>query len=119
MADIINIDINDFPSVGSVNEGDNILLAQQSGGAGKILIRLLMAKITNAVKESATPSIIDGSWWVGGKDTGITAESKTILLRKGEVGIEWAYQGTDTWTLLVRFDELIFTFDSLTDEQKN
>lgn len=41
-----------------------------------------------------------------------------VMLRKGASGIEWKYEDDASWQTLVPMADLSFTFDELTDEQK-
>ena len=110
-----NIDLKDFQSVSSVSELDNILLVQSSGIAGKMTVALFKT----AVKNDVTPSIKDGTWWIGTVNTGITAAGKTPEFRKGDLGIEWKYTTDTAWKLLVNYESISLTFDDLTEAQKD
>lgn len=41
-----------------------------------------------------------------------------VMIRKGDTGIEWKYEGDADWQTLVPLSDLSFTYDELTDEQK-
>ena len=58
-------------------------------------------------------------------DTGATGATgaqgepgEKVMLRKGASGIEWKYEDDASWQTLVPMADLSFTFDELTDEQK-
>ena len=55
-------------------------------------------------------------------DTGATGAQgepgEKVMLRKGASGIEWKYEDDASWQTLVPMADLSFTFDELTDEQK-
>lgn len=55
-------------------------------------------------------------------DTGATGAKgepgEKVMLRKGSTGIEWKYDGDASWQTLVPMADLSFTFDELTEEQK-
>lgn len=58
-------------------------------------------------------------------DTGATGATgaqgepgEKVMLRKGTSGIEWKYEGDGSWQTLVPMADLSFTFDELTEEQK-
>lgn len=110
-----NIDIKDFQSVSAVSETDSVLLVRGNGMNGKMTVALFKS----AVKGDMTPSIKDGVWWIGTLDTGVTAAGRTPEFRKGEAGIEWRYAGEPDWKLLAGYDSISFTFDDLTEEQKD
>lgn len=58
-------------------------------------------------------------------DTGATGATgakgdpgEKVMLRKGASGIEWKYEDDASWQTLVPMADLSFTFEELTDEQK-
>ena len=97
-----DIDIKDFGTVTGVNAEDSLLLSLKDGTAGKVKWSLIMALI----KAGVSPKIKDGTWWIGDLDTGVTAQSETVILRKGANGIEWSYNGSDRWTLVATWKDL-------------
>lgn len=108
------ISINDFQIITGTGAEDYILLSYNGGQGGKIAIGTFKAQMT--------PSIKDGKWWIGGVDTNVTAQGtngKTPIFRRGESGIEYSYEGENSWNLLVPYSELKLNFDDLTDEQKS
>lgn len=87
------------------------------------------------VGESAWNTLVDLSLLKGPKgdtggigpqgETGATGATgpqgepgKKVMLRKGSTGIEWKYDGDASWQTLVPMADLSFTFDELTEEQK-
>ena len=119
MADL-KIDINDFPSLPSVDDASKVLLAQASGAAGKVTVSLLKQAISSGIIANVTPKIEDGVWWIGSVNTGIQAEGLTPEFRAGEEGIEWKYttEAVESWRLLVLYSAIGVDFDSLTPEQQ-
>lgn len=108
------ISINDFQIITGTGAEDYILLSYNGGQGGKIAIGTFKAQMT--------PSIKDGKWWIGGVDTNVTAQGtngKTPIFRRGESGIEYSYEGENSWSLLVPYSELKLNFDDLTEEQKS
>lgn len=108
------ISINDFQIITGTGAEDYILLSYNGGQGGKIAIGTFKAQMT--------PSIKDGKWWIGGVDTNVTAQGtngKTPIFRRGESGIEYSYEGENSWNLLVPYSELKLNFDDLTEEQKS
>ena len=107
-----NISINDFKLVTS-SDGTYILLSLGDGQGGRIA--------AGTLTEQIKPSIQNGVWFIGSKSTDITAQGKdgkSIQLRQGVTGIEWAYVDEENWTLVVPYSELKLDFDDLTEEQK-
>lgn len=55
-------------------------------------------------------------------DTGATGAKgdpgEKVMLRKGATGIEWKYEDDASWQTLVPMADLSFTFEELTEEQK-
>lgn len=45
-------------------------------------------------------------------------KGEKVMIRKGDTGIEWKYEGDADWQTLVPLSDLSFTYDELTDEQK-
>ena len=116
----------------AINDTDSVLVKAASGTTDTIItVALLRAYLQKGI----TPSIgTDGYWYIGGvliKDASgnpiqISAEGKTPTIAMktigGVKGLYLTYKGSsaeDTdWTLLVTATDLIFTFDDLTDAQK-
>ena len=108
------ISINEFQIIAGTGIEDYILLSYNGGQGGKIAVGTFKAQMT--------PSIKDGKWWVGGENTNIIAEGKdgkTPQFRRGANGIEYAYEGEESWSLLVPYSELKLNFDDLTSEQQS
>lgn len=45
-------------------------------------------------------------------------KGEKVMIRKGSTGIEWKYESGSQWQTLVPIADLSFTYDELTDEQK-
>ena len=45
-------------------------------------------------------------------------DGEKVMIRKGGSGIEWKYEDDASWQTLVPLSDLSFTYDELTDEQK-
>lgn len=108
-----NISINDFQLVTSAS-GAYILLSLGSGQGGRIA--------AGAFTEQIKPSIKNGVWFIGSQSTGVTAQGedgKSVRLRRGSTGIEWAYANEENWQMVVSYSELKLNFDDLTEEQKS
>lgn len=45
-------------------------------------------------------------------------KGEKVMIRKGDTGIEWKYEDDASWQTLVPLSDLSFTYDELTDEQK-
>lgn len=45
-------------------------------------------------------------------------DGEKVMIRKGDTGIEWKYEDDASWQTLVPLSDLSFTYDELTDEQK-
>lgn len=112
-----NIDIRDFASVQGVTDTDYIVLSLSGGSSGKIAVGVFRSNIASGI----TPDIKDGVWWIGSANTRVTAEGKTPQFRKGDLGVEYKYTIEDDslWRLLVSFEDIKFTLDELTDEQRD
>ena len=110
-----NIDIRNFPTVGSADPLDYVVLSLFSGKSVKMAVRLFR----NTVTEGIRPNIGDGGYWyIGDVTTGVLAEGKTPEFRKTADGIEFKYTSEDgmSWRPLIYYSELSLKFDELTDE---
>ena len=116
----------------AINDTDSVLVKAASGTTDTIITAALLRAY---LQKGITPSIgTDGYWYIGGvliKDASgnpiqISAEGKTPTIAMktigGVKGLYLTYKGSsaeDTdWTLLVTATDLMFTFDDLTDAQK-
>lgn len=115
-AEMTNIEIREFPLVGTVNESDYVVLSLFGGSSARMAVGLFSSKM----KAETVPSIKDGIWWVGTTNTEVQAEGKTPEFRKGAMGIEWKYttEADTAWKLLVGLEEIRFRFEELTEEQR-
>lgn len=107
-----NISINEFQLVTSAS-GAYILLSLGDGQGGRIA--------AGTFTEQIKPSIQNGVWFIGSQSTGVTAQGedgKSVRLRQGSTGIEWAYVDEENWKVIVPYSELKLDFDDLTEEQK-
>lgn len=107
-----NISINEFQLVASAS-GAYILLSLGDGQGGRIA--------AGTFTEQIKPSIQNGVWFIGNQTTGITAkgeDGKSVRLRQGSTGIEWAYVDEENWKMIVPYSALKLDFDDLTEEQK-
>lgn len=113
-----NIDIKNFTTVSSVEPFDHVVVSLFGGASAKISVALLRSVLVRGI----TPSISkDGVWIIGDESTEVQAEGQTPVLRRGASGIEWKYTHEDEslWRMLISFDEIKFSYDDLTPEQKN
>lgn len=109
-----NIDIQSFSTVSSVNTSDYVLLVLSSGSNGKIRMALILDNMAARIN----PTIgSDGYWYIGGKNTGVTAEGRTPEFALVEGNICVRYSETESWQGIVPLSELRLDFSSLTDEQ--
>src|SRR5574344_1686424 len=119
-------------TIAAINDTDSVLVKAASGATDTIITAALLRAY---LQKGITPSIgTDGYWYIGGvliKDASgnpiqISAEGKTPTIAMktigGVKGLYLTYKGSsaeDTdWTLLVTATDLMFTFDDLTDAQK-
>jgi hypothetical protein len=119
-------------TIAAINDTDSVLVKAASGTTDTIITAALLRAY---LQKGITPSIgTDGYWYIGGvliKDASgnpiqISAEGKTPTIAMktigGVKGLYLTYKGSsaeDTdWTLLVTATDLMFTFDDLTDAQK-
>src|SRR5574344_1636242 len=119
-------------TIAAINDTDSVLVKAASGATDTIITAALLRAY---LQKGITPSIgTDGYWYIGGvliKDASgnpiqISAEGKTPTIAMktigGVKGLYLTYKGSsaeDTdWTLLVTATDLMFTFDELTDAQK-
>lgn len=114
--EMTNIEIREFPLVGTVNESDYVVLSLFGGSSARMAVGLFSSKM----KAETVPSIKDGIWWIGTTNTEVPAEGKTPEFRKGTMGIEWKYttEADSAWKLLVGLEEIRFRYDELTEEQR-
>lgn len=98
-----NLDIKDFQSLSGISLTDYVLLAQSSGGNGKILVSLLKSALQQGIKPSIGEN---GNWHIGNEDTGVLAEVKQLEFRAGEIGIEYRYVGDDEWVIAITYESL-------------
>lgn len=82
-----NLDIYNFTTLSSIQDGDYLLLAQSSGANGKVTYSLTKNKIKNEIE----PTIVNGVWYIGGVSTNIIATGQTPTLRNAGGQIEWKY----------------------------
>lgn len=112
-----NIDISDFGTVQTLRDEDYVVISLSEGVSAKASVYLLKALFTATI----SPSIRDGVWYVGEKNTEVNAEGLTPQFRKGANGIEYKYsnEGNTAWRPLVPLADLAFRFEDLTQEQRN
>src|SRR5574344_236112 len=119
-------------TIAAINDTDSVLVKAASGATDTIITAALLRAY---LQKGITPSIgTDGYWYIGGvliKDASgnpiqISAEGKTPTIAMktigGVKGLYLTYKGRSAedpdWTLLVTATDLMFTFDELTDAQK-
>jgi hypothetical protein len=112
-----NIDIQQFSSVQTLNDGDYIVLSLESGTSAKIRTDLFKKILEVAV----LPNIRDGIWYVGEKNLDVSAIGKTPELRRGSSSIEYKYTDEDStlWRPLIDYSDIKLQYDALTNSQKN
>ena len=113
----------------AINDSDSVLVKTADGTDSLITAELLRAYLQKGI----TPTIgTDGYWYIGGvlvKDSSgnpiqTAGQTPTIALKTigGIKAIYVTYKGASAadsdWTLLVTASDLMFTFDDLTDAQK-
>jgi len=113
-----NLDINLFTERSGVDlEGnDRLLLVTSKGNDGCVKVGLIKTQIAEAVKPSINAT---GMWLIGEIETGVQAVGKTPQLKQDPLGILWKYDTDTEWQLLVPWSEIKFTFDELTEAQKD
>lgn len=111
-----DLDIRNFATVASVSDSDHVVVSLFSGKSGKMKVGLFRDAVSKGIAPSISP---DGYWLVGELNTGVLAEGKTPVLRKGEDGIEikYANEGDEHWHILVPFSDLKLMFEDLKPEQ--
>src|SRR5574344_852929 len=119
-------------TIAAINDTDSVLVKAASGATDTIITAALLRAY---LQKGITPSIgTDGYWYIGGvlvKDASgnplqISAAGQTPTIALKTIGgikaIYVTYKGAsaaDTdWTLLGTASDLMFTFDDLTDAQK-
>lgn len=112
-----NIEIRDFTEVRGVNDTDFVVLSLSDGISARMAVVVFRASVAAGI----TPSIKDGLWWIGDSSTSVVAEGKTPEFRQGSLGIEWkyTYEPDTAWRLLVAIEDILFTFNELTPEQRD
>ena len=111
-----NLDISQFSERSAVNLFDRLLLVTTEGNDGSIKVNLIVTQLRSEI----TPSInSSGMWLVGGVETGVQAIGKTPQFKQDPLGIVWKYDTDSEWKLLVPWSEIKFTFDELTEAQKD
>ena len=113
----------------AINDSDSVTVKTADGTDSLITAELLRAYLQKGI----TPTIgTDGYWYIGGvvvKDASgnpIVTEGKTPTIAMKTIGgikaIYVTYKGASAadsdWILLVTASDLMFTFDDLTDVQK-
>lgn len=113
-----NLDINLFTERSGVDlEGnDRLLLVTSKGNDGCVKVSLIKTQITEAVKPSINST---GMWLIGEAETGVQAIGKTPQLKQDPLGILWKYDTDTEWQLLVPWADIKFTFEELTEAQKD
>jgi hypothetical protein len=113
---MINLELFDFQTVSGLENADYIIVVLSDKVGAKISTAVFRKNVASGI----TPTIRDGTWWIGEEDTEVAAEGMSPVFRKGELGIEWKYSTEDdsAWRLLVNFADITWKFDDLTDAQK-
>lgn len=60
-----DIDIKDFETVEGLSNNDYVVLSLNGGSSAKIAVELILSQLK--------PSIVDGIWYIGGKNTNVSA----------------------------------------------
>ena len=132
--EMIAAESKDLTQYEEVNSIDNVssLPGLKISGSAATLVRVALSVLKGV--DGKTPEITaDGTaikWRYQGAldwntlvqlsllkgDKGDNGEK--VMIRKGDTGIEWKYEGDADWQTLVPLSDLSFTYDELTDEQK-
>lgn len=115
--EMVNIEIRDFLAVSGTSDTDYVVLSLAGGTSAKIAVGVFRSSVVSNI----VPNIRDSVWWIGSTSTGVVAEGKTPHFRQGNLGIEWkyTYEPDTAWRLLVAIEDIMFTFDELTPEQRD
>ena len=121
-------DLTQYEEVSSLS-GVSSLPGLHISGSTATLVRVALSILQGV--EGKTPELSASSTALQWRYTGDT-EWKTlvqlsllkgdpgvkVMLRKGETGIEWKYENDNLWQTLIAMADLSFSYEDLTDEQK-
>lgn len=111
-------DIKDFTKYPSLSDEDLLLGSKSATGGTDASITV--ANFKRQIAQDVAPQIKDGYWWVNGINTGVVAQGQTPVFRYTSWGLEYKLQGQDdaAYQKLIPIEDLTFTYDDLTEEQK-
>ena len=124
-------DLSQYENVETLS-GVSSLPGFMESGATKKLVRVALSVLKGV--DGKTPEITSDGQAIKWRYTGETQwntlvqlsllkgdkgeDGEKVQLRKGDTGIEWKYEDEEAWNTLVPMADLSFTYDELTDEQK-
>ena len=132
--EMIAAESKDLTQYEEVNSIDNVssLPGLRVSGSAATLVRVALSVLKGV--DGKTPEITaDGTaikWrYQGASDWNTLVQlsllkgdkgddGEKVMIRKGDTGIEWKYEDDASWQTLVPLSDLSFTYDELTDEQK-
>lgn len=132
--EMIAAESKDLTQYEEVNSIDNVssLPGLKISGSAATLVRVALSVLKGV--DGKTPEITaDGTaikWrYQGASDWNTLVQlsllkgdkgddGEKVMIRKGDTGIEWKYEDDASWQTLVPLSDLSFTYDELTDEQK-
>lgn len=118
-------DLSQYENVETLS-GVSSLPGFMESGATKKLVRVALSALkgTDGKQLEMSSSSTAIQWRYVGDTLWNTLVSLSLLkgekvmLRKGNPGIEWKYENDENWQTLVPMSDLSFSFEELTDEQK-
>ena len=132
--EMIAAESKDLTQYEEVNSIDNVssLPGLKISGSAATLVRVALSVLKGV--DGKTPEITADStaikWrYQGASDWNTLVQlsllkgdkgddGEKVMIRKGDAGIEWKYEDDASWQTLVPLSDLSFTYDELTDEQK-
>lgn len=118
-------DLTQYESVNTLNGVTSLPGLQVSGNTQKLVrVAISALKGTDGKQLEMSSSSTAIQWRYVGDTLWNTLVSLSLLkgekvmLRKGNPGIEWKYENDENWQTLVPLSDLFFSYEELTDEQK-
>lgn len=113
MEEMKNKEISQFTQVSGIDNAMFLLVT--NGGAGA---KAAPGTVVSALTASMRPKIIDGKWFIGGEDQGVTAIGKSPYLKRSGTQIVWVYEGETSEHAVSDLRDLVFEFNKLTPEER-
>lgn len=124
-------DLTQYEEVSSINDVSSLPGLKVSGSAATLVrVALNVLKGVDGKTPEITADATAIKWRYTGESSWKTLvqlsllkgdkgdEGEKLMIRKGTDGIEWKYKNDSTWQTLVPMSDLSFTYEELTDEQK-